>query len=369
MPQRCPGKCRVALKSSLTRVLSLSTAFLLLAGCSVAELERVATEGDLFSANPPIVSRVKGEGAAPAAGASELLSVDAILMGGQQDVRGVGGQFRRLAVGAVEEVVLRQPVSVAGVDDILYIVDAEPKIVFQYDLVTRLFRPIVEIATYFVGDPGSIYVAKDRSFYIVDMLGKQVLHFAEDGTLLNRFQDLANLSRPIDVIVDEMTGNVFVADGSFSHVVVFNPFGKAVRALGRRGTGPGRFRAITAMAVGADGLYIFDRLELPVQVLTWEGEFRYAFGEGELTFPIAAALDREQRLYVSDESDNTIRIYQDGRLQATFGGSGAAPGRFRRASGLWVNGDRLYVADSLNRRVQILRIQQGASPPADNSGG
>lgn len=368
MPQRCPGKCRVALSLVVSiRALLLSLAFLVLGGCSVAEMERIATEGDTLSVNQPITLPMRGGAARPLpSAAGGVLSFESVLMGGQQASQGVSGQFRRLAVGAVEEVVLRQPVDVGGVDDILYIVDAGPKIVFQYDLAARMFRPIVEIATHFVGDPSKIYVAKDHSFYLVDTLGKQVLHFAEDGSLLNRFQDLANLSRPMDVVVDEATGNVFVADGSFSHIVVFNPFGKAIRALGRRGSGPGRFRAITAMTVGEDGLFVFDRLELPVQVLTWDGAFRYAFGEGELIYPTAATLDRQQRLYVSDLSDNTLRIYQDGALLSKFGGAGAAPGRFRQASGLWVHEDRLFVADSLNRRVQILRINQGEAIPGQS---
>ncbi|VAW95020.1 hypothetical protein MNBD_GAMMA20-23 [hydrothermal vent metagenome] len=366
MSQRCPGKYRVALISRLTRTLLLNAAFVLLVGCSIAELERVATEGGSFDDKQPIVSPAEA-GANPLQSGSGLLVVESVIARGQQDVRGATGQFRRLAVGAVEEVILRQPVAVGGVDNILYIVDATLKIVFQYDLTAKLFRPIREVAEHFTGDPGSIYVAKDHSFYIVDTLGKQVLHFAEDGSLLTRFQDLANLARPMDVTVDELTGNVFVADGSFSHVVVFNSFGKATRLLGRRGTGSGRFRAITTLAVGSDGLYIFDRLEMPpVQVLTWDGTFRYAFGEDALIYPIAAAVDRDQRVYVSDQSDDTLRIFQDGNLLMTFGGGGSSPGRFRTASGLWVNGDRLYVADSLNRRVQVLRINPNAAMPAVN---
>jgi len=363
MPQRRPGKCRVALISRLTRILLLSATIVLIVGCSVAELERVATEGGSFDASRPIVSQAK-TATSPLQSGSGLLAVESVIMRGQQDVQGPAGQFRRLAVGAVEEVVLRQPVAVGGVDDILYIVDATLKIVFQYDLTTRLFRPIREVATHFVGDPGSIYVAKDHSFYIVDTLGKQVLHFAEDGSLLTRFQDLANLSRPVDVTVDELTGNVFVADGSFSHVIVFNSFGRATRLLGRRGSGPGRFRAITTLAVGVDGLYVFDRLEPPpVQVLNWDGTFRYSFGDDVLTDPIAAVVDRDQRVYVSDQSDEALRVFQDGNLVMTFGGAGSSPGRFRTASGLWVNDDRLYVADSLNRRVQVLRINPNAALP------
>lgn len=336
----------------------------LLAGCSIAELERVATDGERNAANAPIDNEIRPTSRTfekPAD--SGFVAVESILLGGQQDVQGVGGVFRRYAAGEnVQEILFRRPVAVGGVDNLLYILDADFKLVFQYDLSTGLFSPhVIEIGRHITGDPSGLFVARDRSFYIVDGPGKQVLHFSEQGEFLNRFQDLANLSRPVDVLVDEMTGNVFVADGSFGHIIVFNSFGKAIRVISRRGMSPGRSLAITALAAGPDGLYVFDRLSLPVQVFSWNGEFRYSFGEDELSYPIAGAVDRQGRVYVSEQADNSLRIYQDGVLVETFGGAGAEPGRFRTATDLWIRNGRLYVADSLNRRIQVLKIEPGAA--------
>jgi DNA-binding beta-propeller fold protein YncE len=334
-----------------------------LAGCSVAELEKIATEYEQSSSGTASVSASRDTGLSQKVG-TELLSVDRIITGGQLGVQGVGGQFQQLLSGAVDEVRLQRPVAVGGVEGLLYIVDAVPKLVYKFDLALNQFSPIQGIAENLTGEPGNIYVAQDRSFYLVDPNGKQVLHFSESGQLMAKFQDLANLSRPMDVAVDEKSGDVYVADGSFSHIIVFNQFGKATHSIGQRGTGPGRFRAITAMTKGGDGLFILDRLELAVQVVTWDGEFRYSFGESELVFPSAIAVDRDFRAYVSDRSDNTIRVYQEGQLLLTFGGGGAAPGRFREVSSMWVHGDQLFVADSLNRRVQVLRINPNAPVPA-----
>ena len=108
--------------------------------------------------------------------------------------------------------------------------------------------------------------------------------------------------------------------------------------------------------MGRDGLYVLDRLELPIQVLTRDGVFQYSFGEMQHTFPTAIAVDQNQLVFVSERSDNTIRVYENGQLIATVGGGGAAPGRFRLVNGLWVNQGFLYVADSQNRRIQVLRI-------------
>jgi len=336
---------------------------LMLAGmsvaCSVAEMEKFALEGDELAEEP---RSERDTGFSQKVGA-KLLSAESIIRGGRRSYKGFSGQLGRLMIGEADEVKLQNPVAVGGVDGVLYIVDAGPKVVYKYDLVTSEIEPVEEIATHFSGDPGNIYVARDRSFYIVDAIGRQVLHFSEHGELRTTFQDLANLSRPLDVIVNEKTGDVLVADGSFSHIVVFNRIGKAIGAIGRRGTGPGRFRAITFMTSGADGLYVLDRLELPVQVIDWQGNYRYSFGESELLYPNAIAVDKDQRAFISDRSTNSIQVYQDGQLIMTFGSGGSAPGRFRLITGLWINGNLLYVADSLNRRVQVLRINPSAALP------
>ncbi len=330
-----------------------------LAACSVVEMEKFALEGDKLSE----ASKPKRDTGFSEKVGAKLLSAESIIRGGRRSYKGFSGQLSRLVIGEADEIKLQDPVAVGGVDGMLYIVDAGPKIVYKYDLVTNEIEPIEEIATNFDGTPGNIYVAKDRSFYIVDSIGRKALHFSEHGQLLTTFQDLANLSRPMDVLVNEETGDVLVADGSFSRIVIFNSFGKSINAIGQRGTGPGRFRAITSMTSGADGLYILDRLELPVQVIDWEGNYRYSFGENELLFPNAIAVDKDQRAYISDRSTNTIQVYQNGQLIMTFGGGGSAPGRFRLITGMWVNGNLLYVADSLNRRVQVLRINPSAPLP------
>ncbi len=352
MPQCFARKRRFTLT-----VFPILLLFILL-GCSMAELERIATENKLEEVS------VGSGGTGSSAARNKYLSFDSIIKGGRQSEEGFTGAFRRLMIGPDQEVQLMNPVAVGGVNNYLYIVDAGLRIVFRYDLVTNLILPIGNVGAQFVGEPGSIYVARDQTFYIVDSMGKQVFHFDEQGNVLQVFQDLANLSRPMDIVMNDLTDELLVADGSFSHVLVFNKFGKAVRAIGQRGTGTGRFRAITGITVGTDGLYVLDRLEIPVQVVTMNGEYKYSFGESYQTFPTAIAVNEDGIVYVADKSDNTIRIYQDAELLSVFGGTGSAPGRFRMITSMWVNNDLLYVADSMNRRVQVLRMTPDAPVPA-----
>ena len=356
MSQCCPRQRWTSIAKKLYFFSFHVLLMVVLVGCSMAELEKLATEKDYNKKSP---NTYRDTGLSQKVG-DELLSADSIIMGGSQALGGYAGQFQRMIIGSEDEIKLIEPVAVGGTEGLLYIVDAGAKIVYKYDLAVNEITPVRDIAVHFKGNMGNIYVAKDRSFYLVDSIGKQVLHFSELGELKTRFQDYANLSRPIDVLVDEESGDVLVADGSFSHIIVFNELGKTVRAIGQRGNGPGRFRAITSIASGADGLFLLDRLELPAQVISMDGEYQYSFGESDLIFPTAIAVDRDQRVYISDRSDNTIRVYQHGQLLMKFGGGGSAPGRFRIITGLYVSGDLLYVADSLNERVQVLRINPNA---------
>jgi hypothetical protein len=364
MSQRGSGKCWL-------KVAVYSLLVFWSAGCSVAQLEEFARDNE--QAPAPQTPSPSGSPYAK----TEILVPETVIKGGQRQLGGVVGTFSRILVGREDEIRFRNPVAVGGIDNTLYIVDtgipvdfSEPEssmtrrallpkseaTVFLYDLTTHKIQSIENIGLQLQGDPGDIYVKADGSFLITDPVGKKVVYFDDHGGLLNTYSDPANLSRPIAVWVDEITQEVYVADGSYSHIVIFDQFGKALKAIGQRGTGPGRFRAITAMAMGRDGLYVLDRLELPIQVLTKDGQFQYSFGEMQHLFPTAIAIDKNQLVFVSERSDNTIRVYENGQPIATVGGGGSALGRFRLMSGLWVNQGLLYVADSQNRRVQVLRI-------------
>ena len=207
---------------------------------------------------------------------SKILEYVDTIYGGRPSFAGLTGQFARVMVGANEEIRFKRPISVGGIQNYLYIVDEEPRVVYIYDLEAKEIKPLGNIAAHFKGTLGNIYVVQDYSFYIVDVGGKRVLHFSEQGDLLADFKDFENLSRPIDVIVDEITQDVLIADGSYSHIVVFNSAGIAKGVIGKRGdssTTAGRFRAITSFTRGAAGLYILDRLEQPIQVLDMQGRF------------------------------------------------------------------------------------------------
>jgi len=90
-----------------------------------------------------------------------------------------------------------------------------------------------------------------------------------------------------------------------------------------------------------------------VEDLTWEGEKP---DEACLAMAVALAYDADH-IYVADAEDCAIKVFsKKGRFEAAIGRKGLGPGEFSFPSGVAVLGGRLFVADKLNRRIQVLEL-------------
>ncbi len=234
--------------------------------------------------------------------------------------------------------------AVAARNNYIYIVDGGRRQIFLYDLAQQSMAPF---AKYGAAGVSGIAVAPDMSLYVADTNARQVLHFSADGRLLRSFANEFEMARPVAVLLDEPSGNLLVADSLHNHVVVFNSLGRVLSVLRSD-----QARSLEAMARGPDGLYLVDRLGKQVVVIGTDGADRYILGQGSLKLPGAIAVDRFNRVFVSDSFDNMLKIYQGGQLVASVGAGGAVP--FNRITGLWIERDVLYVADMA--RVQTFRV-------------
>ena len=78
--------------------------------------------------------------------------------------------------------------------------------------------------------------------------------------------------------------------------------------------------------------------------------------EAWLGLAAALAYDAE-RVYAVDAEDCAVKVFtKSGRFEAVIGRSGHGSGEFSFPSGVAVLGGRLFVADKLNRRIQVLDL-------------
>ena len=243
---------------------------------------------------------------------------------------------------------LISPAAVAARGNYIYIADSGRRQIFRYDTGEQSMTPF---AAYAGSALGNIAVASDFSLYVVDINTQKVLHFSADGRELRPFENSLEMARPVAVVVDPVNGQVSVADSLRNHVVVFNSLGRVLSVL-RSDEG----RSIEAMASGPDGLYLVDRVGRKILVIGKDGRDLYTIGAGALKHPGAVAVDRFNRVFVSDSFDNTIKVFEQGKMLASFPGGGAVPAGFNRITSLWLEQNMLYVADSMNARIQTFRI-------------
>jgi hypothetical protein len=249
---------------------------------------------------------------------------------------------------SIDYLLLLSPTQISGNAHYLYIVDSGRRQIYQYDQAQQGMFLFADLPK---ANITSITVAADLSIYAADTNSRSVLHFSSDGKLLQTFSNSRELAQPVAVTADYRTGQVIVADSLYNQIVVFDSLGRLQSVIRTPQT-----RSIVAMARGPEGFYVIDRLSRKVVVIGNDGMERHIFGNDTLKDPVAIAMDRFNRTFILDNFDNTIKVYDQGRWRETFGGSGATPGLFNRGNSIWIERDMLYVADSINARIQVFRI-------------
>lgn len=161
------------------------------------------------------------------------------------------------------------------------------------------------------------------------------------------------LKQPQSGMVDA-AGRILVTDTG--RVLVFNQPAGTLK-IWDRAAAKTPFVWPVGIVEGADGQVLVADPELgAVFRLDHEGTPLGTIGKGLLKRPTGLARDAQRgRIYVSDTAAHDIKVFDDGgRLVKTIGRRGEGEGEFNYPTHLaFARGD-LYVADSLNSRIQVL---------------
>lgn len=263
--------------------------------------------------------------------------------------------FGRLT-GAQEYLRLQSPVAVGARDNTVYLFDDALRMFYRFDTQLNTIVPLPNASSAIDNTVASITVAPDYSFYATDPYGRQVIHVSYDDRLLSTFVNHSNMAHPVATALDIIHDRLLVADSTFDHIIAFDTRGFPLFAFGERGIQPQHLRLIVDMATMGQHLYLIDQLNHEVKCFNFDGDFLFSFLRSEVDNPTAIGVDQDYRVYISDGFDDHIKIYYEGKLVETIGATGAAPGSFQRVTDLSIDRDRLYVADSLNGRIQVFQV-------------
>ena len=254
-----------------------------------------------------------------------------------------------------ERVKLISPAAVAAQSTDVFIADTGHKKIFKYDRATQTIETFAEVPD--MGGRVSLHVDRGLSVYLVNQAAATTTQFDIDGRVLKVFDNAAELPQPVAVTVDDKQAEIFITDQLRAHVLVFNRGGGINRVINAPKSGEGKIQSISAMTFAKNQLYLVDRAGHQVYAMSPTGKLRYVFGAEELVAPDAITVDAENRVFVADTSNNTIKVYRGGLFEAELkGAGGGSASEFQLISGLWADNDLLYVADAASASVKIFRI-------------
>ena len=150
-------------------------------------------------------------------------------------------------------------------------------------------------------------------------------------------------------------GRIFVADGYCNaRVIEFDSTGRRIRQWGRRGSGPGEFNVVHAIAVGPQGnLYVADRENGRVQWFDLDGRFLGEWKYGGQLYNVAFTPSGD--MYVSTHSKG-VSLDVEFNVVKVNPATGKMLGRFEvRSHELSVGPDGTLLPATRSGRLLMLR--------------
>lgn len=175
------------------------------------------------------------------------------------------------------------------------------------------------------------------------------------------------LDSPSDVSLN-LLGNIYVVDSGNSEVKIFSNTGNFISSFGSFGVGNGQFDTPLGMTQDERGnIYVTDWGGQRFERFDRNGAYLSKVDITGLNTPMGLGYDPStKKLYVVDNGNNVIQIFDTTTLTQTyigsFGGPGNNPGQFQGPSYIALARDQgyLYITDSGNARVQVFNLSDNS---------
>lgn len=334
------------MKSTLLRIILLLTLSSILSACAS---QQVAVPRRFFWPPEPDVPRIEWIAA----------------YNGDLDIK--KKTFMTEIIGDDSSIRFGRPISVAGDGEGKFVVsDQELGQVFMFDINKYTATPIggSSEATSF-GKPSGVAVDAEGNFYIADNATRKIFVVSNENQTLRVIDFSADVLTIGAIAIDRVRGTLIVPDAKGSKLILCSLTGEQRKII----DGKGYFSFPNAVAVASDAsMYIADSFNARIVHITSDGKFinslgRRGDGAGDLTLVTGVAVDSEDHIYATDGRLHNLTIFdKDGNIllvvgaQHSINSGNIGRGGFQIPQGVSIDkNDRIYVADSLNRRVQIFQ--------------
>lgn len=238
---------------------------------------------------------------------------------------------------------------------------------FMFDLNTRTVAPLGAggEAAYFKL-PTGVTVDGEGNFYVADTGTRKVYVVNSQNSILRVLDISEHVKSIAQMTVDRVNKTLVAADAKGAKLFLFSLTGELRSTVdGKKGD----FNYPNAVAVLSDGsMVIADAFNAKVVHVSAAGEYIKSIGRrgdtpGDLALVTSVAVDSEDHIYTTDGRNHNLTIFdKEGNTLLSIGGPHSVAsgtigrGGFQVPQGISIDkNDRIYVADSLNKRVQVLQ--------------
>ena len=199
-------------------------------------------------------------------------------------------------------------------------------------------------------------------FFVTDHLSKKIHICNQVNT--DRFPNneiFLPYSLELSGICVTDNGYIIVSDSKACNISVCESHGKLLHTFGNKNKF--NYPHFLCWSSKSERIFVTDACNSKVQVFDIYGQHDFSFGShvlnnGCFINPSGIDVDESGRIFVADESLNKVQVFdRNGKLIDNFGESGFKCGDFYSPKGLTVHSGKVYIADSLNYRVQVFEEQ------------
>jgi DNA-binding beta-propeller fold protein YncE len=271
--------------------------------------------------------------------------------------------FRRFmdAMAGVKDTGMIRPYAISVYDQKILVGDPGMHAVHLFDRGKRVYRFITTADDEPLSSPVGVALSQDRIFVADSALGK-VFILDHKGVLLTT---ISGLQRPTGLAFDATSNRLYVADTMEHRIAVFDVNGQALFDFGQRGIAEGEFNFPSHIFLSNGRLLVNDNMNFRIQTFDTDGRFLSSFGthgdgSGAFSQPKGVAADSDGNVYVAGATIDRVQVFsQQGEFLLAFGSKGVGAGEFVMPTGVTIVDDRIYVADSYNRRIQVFQYVGG----------
>ncbi|UCC78645.1 MAG: hypothetical protein JSW64_10215 [Candidatus Zixiibacteriota bacterium] len=272
------------------------------------------------------------------------------------------GKLKRYIGGQSEMEKISLPFDILATEDRLYLTCQNIPYLIEVEIETNSFKLYSDTDYPFVY-PIALCHAGGGTILISDSEAATIFKF-KNGRVKPFITE--NLLRPTGIAALYEREAIYVVDTGDHSLKIFDYMGKFIKKIGGQSNDSSGFNFPTfALANSGNAVFVNDALNYKIKRFDGDGNLEFSFGEegngpGTFSRPKGIAMDNENHVYVVDNIFDNVQVFDKaGKLLLVIGSGGQSPGQFWSPAGIDIVDNTIYIADTFNNRVQILRYLEG----------